>query len=380
MPEINDQTTLSLTMRPHHFDEVIGLESVIATAKNKIDTGAIPRAWLIKGPYGCGKTTLALIIARYIQGPLFDGQPQIKEVNGANYRKIDDVRALAKFAESYPMVGTYSVVIIDECHQLTPDAQQILLKELEIPKSPAIWILATTDPQKINAGVRDRCFPLTVEGMDEKGRHELIARGAAKLNFDRPGAIAEFEAAVTKAKIVSPRKILVGLEAIVAGTPVPKAISQMHYEALPEYFDIAMGVVYGSWDNGYVIPFIEDKATKQPKKYPSVAAQFKALDEKLKKATSTETAETVPQTDDALEAVVDEEDITAMGRPAVASQLRIIVAALLKNAVYKGGEKAVKAAASLNYLAQASVNDKDAGMDWSVTVGALYSIHRKLKG
>src|SRR5208337_549258 len=119
---INEKTTLSLTLRPKDFSEVIGLDVAVNTAKAKLDAGGVPRAILLKGPYGCGKTTLALIIARYIQGPLFDGEPDIEEINAANYRKIDDMRTLIQGCGSYPMRGLYKVILMDECHQLTKDS------------------------------------------------------------------------------------------------------------------------------------------------------------------------------------------------------------------------------------------------------------------
>src|SRR5271166_541516 len=170
---ITDQTTLSLTLRPKNFDEIIGLKKVLPVVREKLSSGAVPRGFIIKGQYGCGKTTLAHIIARYVQGAMFDGQPDVEEVNGANYRKIDDMRQLAERAGTYPMLGTYKVVILDECQQLTKEAQQILLKELEVPMSPTVWILCTTDPEKINQGVRDRCFPVEVVGLNAEERHEL---------------------------------------------------------------------------------------------------------------------------------------------------------------------------------------------------------------
>lgn len=100
---VTEQTTLALTMRPRDFDEVIGLEKPIALIKSKIDKNEIPRAFLLRGPYGTGKTTLAHIIARYVQGPFFEGKPSIHEVNAANYRKIENMRVLADEAMQHTM-------------------------------------------------------------------------------------------------------------------------------------------------------------------------------------------------------------------------------------------------------------------------------------
>src|SRR5208337_4459753 len=106
MPEQKDSAKyvggqLSLTLRPKDFDSVIGLEEQVHTIKTKLDTGLVPRAFLLQGPYGTGKTTLAHVIAAYIQrvaDPFFDGEPDVQEVNAANYRKIEDMRTLVKKA------------------------------------------------------------------------------------------------------------------------------------------------------------------------------------------------------------------------------------------------------------------------------------------
>ena len=117
--------TLNLTMRPGEFDDVIGLENEVAALRAKLDTGDIPRAMLFHGPFGCGKTTLALIAAKYIQGWDFAGNPVVQEINAANITGIDAMRELAYKAASFPMVGKYGVIILDEAHKLSKAAQEL---------------------------------------------------------------------------------------------------------------------------------------------------------------------------------------------------------------------------------------------------------------
>ena len=365
-------STLSLDMRPSTFDEIIGLEDIVTAMKNKLGQG-VPRAIMLAGPYGCGKTTLAWLIAKFIQGWDFDGQPQAQEINGANYRKIDDMRKLAEGCGAYPMVGKYGVIIMDEAQQLTKDAQQILLKELEVRISPTVWIICTTDPEKINSGVRDRCSTFSVRGMDAEKRAVLIARAAAQP--EHTGDTADFAAAVTKGKMTSPRKILQAFELYHNGISAQDAVQTMQFAAAPEYFDICMGVVFGQWSKGFILPWIVDKETGKPKPFKSVAEQLKALDDKLKKKPAADT-QAAPDADSDADPV-EEED--AQGRPEVARALRAITAASLKNQIYKGGAKAQRAAKALEKLAHCTAF-ADPSMEFAAMIGGLFSVNIIMQG
>src|SRR5580693_2263010 len=100
---------LNITMRPTTFSEFIGEQQAVAALQKKLASGDVPRAIMLIGPFGTGKTTLAKIISRAVQGWDFpaDAQPQIQEVNAANMTGVDDMRELAKSAQVGPMIGTY---------------------------------------------------------------------------------------------------------------------------------------------------------------------------------------------------------------------------------------------------------------------------------
>jgi hypothetical protein len=359
--------TISLEMRPKTFDEVIGLSSVVKAIKKRIDENGTPHAIMLRGPYGTGKTTLAHIVARYVQGSFFEGQPQVTEVNGANYRKIEDMRALVEDARTCPLVGEYQVIILDEAQQLTKDAQQVLLKEFEIPSSPAVWIICTTDPEKINQGVRDRCLIFETEGMDAKARHELIVRAAEFLKDTN--SVEEFEKAVNKAKLTSPRKILMAFESYHNGITAERAVMAVAFVLSPEYFDIAMGAVYGQWATEY--PLFK-------KKFKSVAAQLKELEDGLKKKQKVAGEEEAKPDEDA---VVDEDDAAAVhGKLEAAAALRNITAALLKNAILKGGDKADLASTAMEKLLRClSWNGGDFGTEFAGTVNGLYQVNKTMR-
>lgn len=368
---------LTLAMRPKNFDEVIGLEPQVAALKQILTeaAGKKPKPFLFTGMFGAGKTTLAHIIAKEVQGWEFAGTPQITEINAANIRGIGPMRELANTAGNYPMVGKYQIIILDEAHQLTKEAQQVLLKEFELGgNSPTVWILATTNPEKINEGLRDRCTPLPpFSGMDETHRRTLIDRAVAFTKYT--GDVGPFLALLTKSKVQSPRKILKAFEGLTLGLTPAQAVAAGSWENLPEYFEIAMGVVFGQWEKGFTLPWIQEKG--QPKQFKGVGEQLKALDEQLKKKPKEEEAALAPEVEG--EDAVEEDDL--QGRPEVARALRAIVAASLKNQVYKGGAKAQKAADALFVLAHCtSPNPFDAGLEFAATVGGLFRVNQKMAG
>jgi len=306
---------LALTMRPRQFSEIIGLKKPLEIIKKKLDTGEIPRGFLLQGPYGCGKTTLAHIIAQYIQGPFFEGDASIQEVNAANYRKIENMRDLVKTCGSYPFVGTYGVIILDECHKLTGDSQDILLKELEVPKSPTVWILGTTDPGALNDGVRARCFTVEVKGMEADERHTLIVRAAGVKKYDDAEKIAAYEKAVTKYNVLSPRIILSGFELLIAGASPEEALATVSITITPEYHEIAFAVCFGAWS----LPTVwSGKQVAKP-----LGQLLYELDEKLKKKPNT--SADIEEKD----GVVDDSDIVD-SKPEAARALRAVVAAFIK--------------------------------------------------
>jgi ABC-type uncharacterized transport system YnjBCD ATPase subunit len=370
-----EKSSLSLDLRPRCFEDVVGLRRQVETLKNKLAEGT-PRGILLVGPYGCGKSSLAFIIGRAVQGWDFpdDLQPQLMNVNAANYRKIENMRELARNADGYAAVGKYRVIILNEAQQITADAQQVLLEELERVACSTVWILTSTNPEKINQGVKDRCFILEVEGLQPDERAQLVAKACTALHHE--GDVKDFLAAIDKARVVSPRVILQAFEKFHYGLSPEEAINQARYAVAPEYFEIAMGVVWGTWEKPYTLPWMKEKDGTQ-KKFNGVAEQLKQLEDHLKgKPKAATTSE--PAADDAEPDVVEEEDL--QGKPDVARALRAIVAASLKNQVYKGGAKAVRASEALHILAHCcSPSAFDTGLEFAATVGGLYRVNQKLQ-
>ena len=179
------------TFRPNSFDTVVRQEHIVRTLKNQISSGTICHAYLFCGPRGTGKTTLAKIFARAIncENPV-DGSPcgkcevckslnegaslDISEIDAASNNGVDEMRDLREKVQYPPISGKYKVYIIDEVHMLTSSAFNAVLKTLEEPPAHAVFILATTEPQKIPATILSRCMRFDFKLIPQKDLEGLI--------------------------------------------------------------------------------------------------------------------------------------------------------------------------------------------------------------
>jgi len=161
--------------RPHSLDEMYGNEQTIATLIGLMqDQSTCPHVYLFHGPTGCGKTTLARIIASQLGIKGFD----YKEIDSADFRGIDTVRAIRQQAYLAPIESPYRLWVIDECHKMTNDAQNALLKILEDTPEHVYFVLCTTEPQKLLKTVRGRCSELQVSPLSDRNMLRLLRRVA----------------------------------------------------------------------------------------------------------------------------------------------------------------------------------------------------------
>ncbi len=161
------------TYRPSKFSEVVGQEYIVKILKNTIKNKKIAHAYLFAGPRGTGKTTIAKLFAKAINCENFNEEacdecasclafkennhPDIIELDAASNNSVEDIREIIDQVPYAPIVGKYKVYIIDEVHMLSSSAFNALLKTLEEPPAHVVFILATTDPQKIIPTVLSRC-------------------------------------------------------------------------------------------------------------------------------------------------------------------------------------------------------------------------------
>lgn len=148
-----EHTVLYQKYRPGSFDDVVGQEHVVAALLGAIKKQQIPHALLFAGPRGTGKTSVARIFAREIGTKDID----VYEIDAASNRGIDDVRALREAALTLPYESAQKVYIIDEVHMLTKEAFNALLKTLEEPPKHVVFILATTEVEKLLDTIVSRC-------------------------------------------------------------------------------------------------------------------------------------------------------------------------------------------------------------------------------
>ncbi len=194
--------------RPKTFDEMIGQEHIVKTLVNQINSDRIGHAYLFCGARGTGKTTTAKIFARAIncEHPV-NGRPcgectackslndptnlDILEIDAASNNKVDDIREIREKVQYPPVNGKYKVYIVDEVHMLTTEAFNALLKTLEEPPKHAVFILATTEPQKLPATILSRCMRF-----DFKLVADNVIAGLIKKIYNELGKEYEDEAIV----------------------------------------------------------------------------------------------------------------------------------------------------------------------------------------
>ena len=172
--------------RPTKFDQVIGQDVIVTTLINQLKTQKIGHAYLFCGARGTGKTSLAKILARAVNClDLQNGSPcgkceacktllessniDIIEIDAASNNRVENIRDLRETVQYPPVSVKYKVYIVDEVHMLSTEAFNALLKTLEEPPKHAIFILATTEPNKLPATILSRCmrFDFKLVGTNE---------------------------------------------------------------------------------------------------------------------------------------------------------------------------------------------------------------------
>jgi DNA polymerase-3 subunit gamma/tau len=173
---------LARKWRPRAFDQLVGQEHVVRALSNALTQGRLHHAYLFTGTRGCGKTTLARILAKCLNcetgitatpcgacsacqqieaGRFVD----LIEIDAASYTGVDNMREVLENAQYAPTAGRYKIYIIDEVHMLSKSAFNAMLKTLEEPPAHVVFILATTDPQKVPVTVLSRCLQFNLKQM-----------------------------------------------------------------------------------------------------------------------------------------------------------------------------------------------------------------------
>lgn len=276
-----NHVTLYRKYRPKDFSEVAGEVEIITTIKNSLKNNRMAHAYLFTGPRGVGKTTTARLIAKGLncltkgitdepcntcenclsidKGNFID----LIEIDAASNRGIDEIRALRDKINYQPVKGKKKVYIIDEVHMLTKEAFNALLKTLEEPPSHVLFILATTEPDKILDTIISRCqrydfLPMSVEEMGKR-LDEIVANEGVELSKDSYKLIHEKAGGSMRDAISILEKIIsYYLGEDIDAEKVEKALGIIPRKKIEEFFNLilednikkSMEFLDKLWENG----------------------------------------------------------------------------------------------------------------------------------
>lgn len=186
--------------RPENFDQLIGQEHIVRVLKNQIENGTVAHAYLFCGTRGTGKTTTARILAKALNCTGEGSKPcctckactdirdgtymDVIEIDAASNNGVENIRELRESVNYPPAAGRRKVYIIDEVHMLSTGAFNALLKTLEEPPEYVVFILATTEPQKLPATILSRCLRLDFRRVAERTLVENMRHICAERKID----------------------------------------------------------------------------------------------------------------------------------------------------------------------------------------------------
>ena len=199
--------------RPERFEEIIGQKHIVKILRNQIKKGTVSQSYLFAGTRGTGKTTTARILAKAVNCTCSDPGVDLPcgecancraitegrfldvvELDAASNNGVESLRQITESVQYPPTVGKYKVYIIDEAHMLTDSAENAFLKTLEEPPAHVIFILATTNPEKIKATIKSRCLKLNFRHVSENdlldGMRRICQKKAINIEEDALAVIA----------------------------------------------------------------------------------------------------------------------------------------------------------------------------------------------
>ncbi len=279
------QLALYRAERPEVFEDIIGQKHIVRILQNQIRTGTVSQAYLFSGTHGTGKTSTARILAKAVN--CLEGEPgmsaaersdgstlpcghctncnairegrfvDVIELDAASNNGVDDLRAIIDMVKYPPSVGRYKVYIIDEVHMLSQAAENAFLKTLEEPPQHAIFILATTDPQKVRSTIRSRCMQLNFKRVSEEDLVSGMERICAKRGIE-----ATRDALITIASRAdgSVRDALSILEQCIAAgdTHLDRSLVLEYTGAAGEDFFLALTGAVADGDTGKALIYIDE--------------------------------------------------------------------------------------------------------------------------
>jgi DNA polymerase III subunit gamma/tau len=235
---------LARRWRPQRFEDLVGQEVVVRTLHNALASRQVAHAYLFSGLRGVGKTTAARLLAKALNcehGPTPEPcgsclsceeitagrSPDVQEIDAASNRGIDEVRRLIDVARVMPLRDRYRVFILDEAHQITPDAFNALLKLLEEPPAHVVFILASTARHRFPATILSRCQQLDFRPIPLETIVERLTDIAAADGFSLDAEAAQLVARAAEGSLRDALSLLDRVRAFSDGAVTQQAVSEV---------------------------------------------------------------------------------------------------------------------------------------------------------
>ncbi len=236
-----DEGTLYKKYRPKDFSELFGNRTVVESLELELSKEfGMTRAFLFVGPSGCGKTTMARIIKTKLNCSDLD----FSEFNTANTRGIDTIREISNNCSYAPRMGRIRIYLMDECHKLTNDAQNALLKLLEDTPDHVVFILCTTEPERLIKTVHTRCTHYTMALLTSTEMFSLLTNVCKKEGVAVDNEVLK---AIMNVAAGCPRQALVLLDKVIGVTDKNTALKMLTTSTTEQekVIDLCRAVLYG---------------------------------------------------------------------------------------------------------------------------------------
>lgn len=264
VPETDQEEPVPLAVkyRPSTFREFLGNQQIVGSIKTGLASNNRPRAYLLIGPSGVGKTTLARLIAKQMDVP----ERNLIEIDATRCGKVEDVREIVDIVAHHGLIGGELFVIIDECHMLTRFAWQVFLKPIEEAGQGVYWVLCTTEEDKVPNTIKTRCQTYRLAAMGDDLMQKMLDRVADAEQMAVSDKVVDY---IIDQSVGSPRQALQYLNMLRECTRVLDAKQIIsHAEAGDKEYELIKTICSGRGMEWRRVLRLLNDATKKPGFHP----------------------------------------------------------------------------------------------------------------